>query len=131
MKEGEQEYFKVSMLDKSLNQEQIILKNVEGVFAAKLTLSTVSSDEGNVSHILEFTGDKSFTMIQKPVNNNNELELTEIDGELVEGFGLLGYYNGNCLTIISSQMETSVYSQDLSVIEMLQVVDSMQVTVMK
>ena len=39
MKEGEDEYFKVSMIDKSLNQEQIILKNKEGVFVVTPSLN--------------------------------------------------------------------------------------------
>ena len=70
-------------------------------------------------------------MIQKEVSQNSDLSVQEIDGELVEGLGVIGYYNGNKLTVINSQMETSVYSQDLSVNEMLQVVESMQVSVMK
>lgn len=37
--EGEDEYFKVSMIDKSLNQEQIILKNKEGVFVVTPSLN--------------------------------------------------------------------------------------------
>lgn len=101
------------------------------VFESKLTNTSVSTVDGQTNHVLEFSGGKDFTVIQKEVSGSNELKLQEIDGELVEGFGLIGYYNGNRLTVITSQMETSVYSQDLSVNEMLQVVESMQVSVMK
>ncbi len=101
------------------------------VFDSKLTSSTVSTTDGETSHILEFSGGKEFTVIQKEVSQNSDLSVQEIDGELVEGLGVIGYYNGNKLTVINSQMETSVYSQDLSVNEMLQVVESMQVSVMK
>lgn len=101
------------------------------VFESKLTSSSVSQVDGQVSHILEFSGEKDFTVIQKEVSGTNELVIQEVEGELVEGFGLIGYFNGNRLTVINSQMETSVYSQDLSVNEMLQVVESMQVSVMK
>ncbi len=101
------------------------------VFDSKLTSSSVSSDGASESHILEFSGEKNFTVVQKQVSTNNDLQYYEIDGELVEGLGVLGYYNGNRLTIISSQLETSVYSQDLSVGEMLRIVESLQVTVTK
>ena len=101
------------------------------VFDSKLTSSTVSSNGKETSHILEFSGGKEFTVIQKAVSKNQELSVKEIEGELVEGLGLIGYYNGNRLTVLNSQMETSVYSDTLSVNEMLQVVESMQVSVMK
>ncbi len=101
------------------------------VFDSKLTSSTVSVSDGGESHVMEFSGEKEFTVVQNEVVNSNELQIKEIDGELVEGLGIIGYYTGNKLTVLSSQVETSVYSQDLTVSEMLQVVESMQVSVMK
>lgn len=101
------------------------------VFDSKLVSSTVSNNDGQTSHVLEFSGGKEFTVVQKAVSQSEDLNVKEIDGELVEGFGLVGYYNGNRLTVITSQMETSIYSDELSVSEMLQVIESMQVSVMK
>lgn len=101
------------------------------VFDSKLTSSTVSGDGEEAQHVLEFSGGKEFTVIQKEVSQSDELLIKEIEGELVEGLGTVGYYTGNRLTVISTQMETSVYSDELSVNEMLQVVESMQVSVMK
>ena len=62
---------------------------------------------------------------------SQELMVTEVSGDLVEGLGLVGYYDGNRLTITNSQVEYSVYSNDLTPQEMMQVVESMQVSVMK
>lgn len=101
------------------------------VFDSKLVSSTVSDAGGQTSHVLEFSGGKEFTVVQKAVSQSDDLNVQEIDGELVEGFGLVGYYNGNRLTVMTSQMETSVYSDELSVSEMLQVIESMQVSIMK
>lgn len=101
------------------------------VFDAKLVNATVSGTEGNTEHILEFSGDRAFTVTERQIQPSSEFKLIEIDGELVEGLGVLAYYNGNKLTAISTQMETSVYSDDLTVMEMLQVIESMQVSVMK
>lgn len=101
------------------------------VFDSKLVSSTVSDVGGQTSHVLEFSGGKEFTVVQKAVSQSDDLNVQEVDGELVEGFGLVGYYNGNRLTVITSQMETSIYSDELSVSEMLQVIESMQVSIMK
>lgn len=101
------------------------------VFDSKLVSSTVSDVGGQTSHVLEFSGGKEFTVVQKVVSQSDDLNVQEIDGELVEGFGLVGYYNGNRLTVMTSQMETSIYSDELSVSEMLQVIESMQVSIMK
>ncbi len=101
------------------------------VFDSKLVSSTVSAQGDSSSHVLEFSGEKEFTLVQTPVETSSELIYQEIDGVLVEGLGLIGYYDGNRLTVISSQVETSVYSQDLSVDEMLQVVDSMEMPIIK
>ena len=101
------------------------------VFDSKLVNTTVSSVNGNTEHVLEFSGERAFTVIERQVDIPEQFELVEVDGELVEGLGILAYYNGNKLTAISTQMELSVYSDDLSVMEMLQVIESMQVSVMK
>lgn len=101
------------------------------VFDAKLVNATVSNVNGNTEHVLEFSGERAFTVIEKKIEDSEDFELIEVQGELVEGLGILAYYNGNKLTAISTQMDLSVYSDDLSVMEMLQVIDSMQVSVMK
>ena len=101
------------------------------VFDAKLVNTSVSNLSGTTEHILEFSGEHSFTVTEKQVNASEEFELIEMNGELVEGLGMLAYYNGNKLTAISTQMEMSVYSDDLSVMQMLEVLESMQVSVMK
>ncbi|MBP3399107.1 MAG: hypothetical protein J6K75_05050 [Erysipelotrichaceae bacterium] len=101
------------------------------VFDAKLVNSTVSNVDGGTEHVLEFSGDRAFTVVEKQLQSSDELELIEINGELIEALGSLYYYNGNKLTAISTQMEMSVYSDDLSVMEMLQVLQSMQVSIMK
>ena len=101
------------------------------VFDAKLVNTTVSNMNGNTEHVLEFSGDRAFTVVERQLEIPEQFEIVEIKGELVEGLGILAYYDGNKLTAISTQMDLSVYSDDLSVMEMLQVVESMQVSVMK
>lgn len=101
------------------------------VFDSKLIASTVSSVNGQPQHILEFSGERDFTVVQTERAPSQELTVTEVSGDLIEGLGLVGYYDGNRLTITNSQVEYSVYSNDLTPQEMMQVVESMQVSVMK
>ena len=44
---GEKDYFKVSLTDKELNQEQIILRNDAGVFVVTPSLNQVFKFEGD------------------------------------------------------------------------------------
>ena len=101
------------------------------VFDSKLVASTVSSVNGQPQHILEFSGDRDFTVVQTERAPSQELTVTEVNGDLIEGLGLVGYYDGHRLTITNRQVEYSVYSNDLTPQEMMQVVESMQVSVMK
>ncbi len=101
------------------------------VFDSKLTNSTVSSIDGVDQHVMEFSGDREFTVTQNLKSPNEQLVIEEIDEQLIESLGMIGYYNENKLTVVNANVETTVYSADLSVQEMLSVVQSMQVAVMK
>ena len=101
------------------------------VFDSKLTNSIVSDIEGVSQHVLEFSGEREFTVTQNLKSPNEQLVIKEIDEQLIESLGVIGYYDENKLTVVSSNLETTVYSTDLSIEEMLSVVQSMQVAVMK
>lgn len=101
------------------------------VFDSKLVSSSVANVNGQEQHILEFSGDKSFTVVQTELAPNQDLAVTEVSGELVEGLGLVGYFDGSRLTAMDSQVQYSVYSSDLTPQEMMQIIQSMQVSVMK
>ena len=47
LKEQEQDYFRVSLTDKDLNQEQEIIRNAEGVFVVTPTLNQIFKFQGN------------------------------------------------------------------------------------
>ena len=44
----------------------------------------VSTIDGTTNHILKFTGDKSFTVIESPMVPSNEVNVEEIDGEVID-----------------------------------------------
>lgn len=101
------------------------------VYDARLTNTSVAKVGNEERHILEFTGEKSFTIVEVERVKSSEPVLMQVSGELVDNMDMFGAYDGTCLTLYSSDVEFSIYSQDLSVDEMLSVVSSMQVAVMK
>lgn len=101
------------------------------VYDARLTNTSLATVGNEERHILEFTGEKSFTIVQTKREKNTEPVLMQVSGELVDNMDVFGAYDGTRLTLYSSDVEFSVYSEDLSVDDMLSVVSSMQVAVLK
>lgn len=99
-------------------------------FDAKLVNENILIVNDAKQHVLEFSGEKSFTIVQKEMARHKELEVQEVSGTFVNELNIVGYYRENCLTVMSEQMEINVYSSTLGMDEMLQVVQSLQVAVM-
>ena len=99
-------------------------------FEAILTNENVMVVNDGKQHVLEFSGDKNFTIVQKEMSRNENLEVQTVSGTFVNELNLVGYYRENCLTVMSEQIEISVYSSELGMDEMLQVVQSLQVAML-
>lgn len=101
------------------------------VFDSKLVSTSVATINGETQHVMEFSGEKEFTIVQTEKHASDQFKIVDIKGQLVENLGIIGYVQDNKLTVLSNQVEYTVYSNDLSASEMLEVVESMQVSVMK
>ena len=91
----------------------------------------VSSIEGNKSHILKFVGDKSYTMIQSIQQKLKTVQKVTVEDEvidLIDGFAL---YDNNRLTRTMGNIKCTIYSNELSKDEMIQIVNSIQVAIIK
>lgn len=53
----------------------------------------VSTIDGTTNHILKFTGDKSFTVIESPMVPSNEVNVEEIDGEVIDLVDGVAFYD--------------------------------------
>ena len=94
------------------------------LLGAKLESETVSSIEGDKNHILKFSGDKSFTMVETQVNDQQVMQFSNDEViDLIDGFA---YYQPGKLSMMYHGMMCSLYSQDLTKEEMLSVMTSMQ-----
>lgn len=101
------------------------------VFNADLVNTDTYLVNGNTRHVLEYAGDRQFTLVQtiKPVSE--ELEKVSMVGELVDGVDVIGFYDGVSMSSYVQNIEMTLYSSDLSVEEMIDVLSSLQVAVMK
>lgn len=94
------------------------------LLGSKLESETVSSIEGDKNHILKFTGDKNFTMVESQMNESQVVQFSKDEIiDLVDGFA---YYQPGKLSMMYHGMMCSLYSQDLTKEEMIAVMTSMQ-----
>ncbi len=101
------------------------------VFNAKLTSKSTMNSNGVTKHILEFSGDKNFTVVQSKKQTAQSTQTVLMPGEMVDTLDIVGFYDGNKLSAIYNQVEFTVFSDELGPEEMMSVINSMQMAVMK
>ena len=101
------------------------------VFESKLVNSNVYEVSGESRHILEYQGEKNFTIVQTLKDIKEETQTVFKSGEMIDTIEMVGFYDGGSCLGYFQNVEMNVYSQDLSVEEMMQVMQSFQVAVMK
>ena len=101
------------------------------VFESKLVNSNVYEVSGETRHILEYQGEKNFTIVQTLKDIKDETQTVFKSGEMIDTIEMVGFYDGGSCLGYFQNVEMNVYSQDLSVEEMMQVMQSFQVAVMK
>lgn len=101
------------------------------VFESKLVNSNSYEVNGELRHILEYQGEKNFTVVQTLKDVQDTTQTVFKSGEMIDTIEMVGFYDGGSCLGYYQNVEMNVYSQDLSVEEMMQVMQSFQVAVMK
>ena len=83
-----------------------------------------TEDKINDRVILNFLGDKSFTLIEQPVKVSKEFETINVDGDPELLLDTIGVFNEKEIKWISNGAEYYATSKDMSEKEMLRVVNS-------
>lgn len=113
-----------------LNDQDLPLYPV-GIFDSQLVNSSTFQVNGETRHILEYEGDKTFTVIQTLKSVKEETQTVFKSGEMIDNIEMIGFYDGGSCLGYYQNLELNVYSKDLSVDEMMSVLSSLQVAVMK
>ena len=113
-----------------ITDEDLPLMPME-TFGAVLSNSSVVENDGKVQYVLEYTGEKNFTIVEEVAESEETTQTIIMSGSLVDGLNMVGRYNGNHMTSVINSVRYTIYSDDLSEEEMSAVLQSMQVVVMK
>lgn len=101
------------------------------VFNAQLSNKSTMASGGVTKHMLEFTGEKSFTVVESIRGSSENTQTVIMPGQIVDSLDVVGFYDGNRMSAIYNGIEFTVFSDDLTPVEMMNVITSMQVAVMK
>lgn len=101
------------------------------LMGSTLDSEQVSTIEGMTNHILKFTGKKNFTVIETPIEANDEIVVETIEGEPIDLVDGVAFYNEGQLMMMKSGVLCTIYSNDLNKDEMVSVITSMQTSSLK
>ena len=101
------------------------------VFGGKLIKSNTYEVNGEARHILEYDGERSFTVVQTLKKPEDDTQTVFKSGEMIDTIEMVGFYDGGSCLGYYQNLEMNIYSQELSVDEMMTVMSSLQVAVMK
>ncbi len=101
------------------------------LMGTELSLQEECSIDGTPTHILQFSGEKAFTLIQSLVEPKETLETVETSAELVDLVNGVAMFENNQLQYLYPGLTCSVYSNTMSKKEMIEVVSSLQNEVLK
>lgn len=95
------------------------------IMGSTLESETVSTIEGDKNHILRFTGEKNFTIVESQ-EKKDEAVVNMMDDEVIDLIDGFAYYSDGKLSMINSGVMCSLYSNDLTKDEMVSIMTSMQ-----
>ncbi len=114
---------------KTQSIEDLPFLPVSNNFNASLTSNVQGNVNDEVSFILTYDGDKDYRVIQHLITPSEEMEyINESQSEYVDVLFGIGFYKNNYFTYISGNVCYEVYSLDLQVTEMVDVVYSMDIS---
>ncbi len=101
------------------------------IYDSALDSSNSVDVNGATKHILTYSGDRNFSIVQKILETPEETQTVIMSGSFVDTITDFGFYDGEHLTIVKDNIEYTIYSDDLTMEEMIDVLTSIQVVVMK
>lgn len=130
----------INIEDSAFDEEKVLQSNKSQytnvssslpLYPVALLGSTLQNEEvskinNETNHILQFGGEKSFTLIETTMTNNQTINVEEINSDIIDLIDGFAYKEGNQMIYISSGIVCSLYSNELNDQEMLSILSSMQ-----
>lgn len=92
---------------------------------------TNANIDGDKVYIMSYEGDANFTIVQKIIEGSEEMSVTEVDGDLVllvNGFASL---EDNKVTYLYNGVESTIYGEDLTVANYIDIANGLEVVGIK
>ena len=96
-----------------ITDEDLPLMPME-TFGAVLSNSSVVENDGKVQYVLEYTGEKNFTIVEEVAESEETTQTIIMSGSLVDGLNMVGRYDGNHMTSVINSVRYTIYSDDVS-----------------
>ncbi len=74
-------------------------------FGAVLSNSSVVENNGKVQYVLEYTGEKNFTIVEEVAESEETTQTIIMSGSLVDGLNMVGRYDGNHMTSVIDSVQ--------------------------
>lgn len=105
-----------------------LIPAIDSVSSTLKEQTKVQDKDGKVSYILTYSGTKSYTVFQKLIeaSKNDKYQSITVSGKPIDTIYGFGTIEGNCLTYLYHDVSYEIYSQDLTVAEMVDVVTNME-----
>ena len=98
---------------------------------SSLKESTKSTVSGETKFILTYEGEKDFTIVEQMSSIYDDVTTIEVDGELVELYDGFGVYSSNSLSYSYNGVNYRIYSNELTVSELIEIANGMETVVTK
>ena len=92
----------------------------------ELVDQTKANINGNEKHILRFSGEDYFTIVENAVNVSDEFVIEAMNGDILEISGGIAILSDDVVSLLEGDIMCQVFSNVLSTEEKLQVLSSMQ-----
>lgn len=122
---------KTTSLDVTTKFDDLPLYPANADIEAVLKDQTTANINGESVHILAYEGSKPFTVVQRLLSKEDEVVVLEIDGEMIDLMNGIGFVKEKTISCIYNGVEYKIYSDVLSVAELIEVANGMEVVVTK
>jgi outer membrane lipoprotein-sorting protein len=82
-------------------------------------------------YILTYEGSKPFTLVQRLLKDNEDVDTSIVDGKLVDLINGVGIYHDGVLTYCYNSVEYNIYSEVLTLDEMIELANGVEVSYAK
>ena len=120
-----------SIYTNAVSEEELPFLPVNTEVSSSLKESSTYEINGETYYILTYEGAKPFTLVQRLLSDSEQVLTNNIDGKLVDLINGWGIYHDGILTYCYNSVEYNIYSDVLTLDEMIELANGVEVSYTK